>query len=292
MDGIILINKEKNYTSNDVVQIVKKIFNQKVGHTGTLDPMATGVLPLLIGKGTLCSKYLINHDKIYVTTLKLGVKTDTGDITGNIIKTEKVDEKFLELNKVKKVLSSFIGEQEQIPPMYSAIKINGKKLYEYARNGQKVDISPRKINLYNLELISIKNEEISFRVCCSKGTYIRTLCEDIAEKLGTIGTMCELNREKVGDFELSSSVTIEQLKNGFQNKDFLKKYFLDIEDIFEKAPKIVLDDSNIFKLLNGVKLLGFSDFEDGIFRIYFNNLFVGIAVLKNGVLKREIILEQ
>ena len=292
MDGIILINKEKNYTSNDVVQIVKKIFNQKVGHTGTLDPMATGVLPLLIGKGTLCSKYLINHDKIYVTTLKLGVKTDTGDITGNIIKTEKVDEKFLELNKVKKVLSSFIGEQEQIPPMYSAIKINGKKLYEYARNGQSLEISPRKINLYNLELISIKNEEISFRVCCSKGTYIRTLCENIAEKLGTIGTMCELNREKVGDFELSSSVTIEQLKNGFQNKDFLKKYFLDIENIFEKAPNIVLDDSNIFKLLNGVKLLGFSDFEDGIFRIYFNNLFVGIAVLKNGVLKREIILEQ
>ena len=292
MDGIILINKEKNYTSNDVVQIVKKIFNQKVGHTGTLDPMATGVLPLLIGKGTLCSKYLINHDKIYVTTLKLGVKTDTGDITGNIIKTEKVDEKFLELNKVKKVLSSFIGEQEQIPPMYSAIKINGKKLYEYARNWQSLEISPRKINLYNLELISIKNEEISFRVCCSKGTYIRTLCENIAEKLGTIGTMCELNREKVGDFELSSSVTIEQLKNGFQNKDFLKKYFLDIENIFEKAPKIVLDDSNIFKLLNGVKLLGFSDFEDGIFRIYFNNLFVGIAVLKNGVLKREIILEQ
>ena len=292
MDGIILINKEKNYTSNDVVQIVKKIFNQKVGHTGTLDQMATGVLPLLIGKGTLCSKYLINHDKIYVTTLKLGVKTDTGDITGNIIKTEKVDEKFLELNKVKKVLSSFIGEQEQIPPMYSAIKINGKKLYEYARNGQSLEISPRKINLYNLELISIKNEEISFRVCCSKGTYIRTLCENIAEKLGTIGTMCELNREKVGDFELSSSVTIEQLKNGFQNKDFLKKYFLDIENIFEKAPKIVLDDSNIFKLLNGVKLLGFSDFEDGIFRIYFNNLFVGIAVLKNGVLKREIILEQ
>ena len=292
MDGIILINKEKYYTSNDVVQIVKKIFNQKVGHTGTLDPMATGVLPLLIGKGTLCSKYLINHDKIYVTTLKLGVKTDTGDITGNIIKTEKVDEKFLELNKVKKVLSSFIGEQEQIPPMYSAIKINGKKLYEYARNGQSLEISPRKINLYNLELISIKNEEISFRVCCSKGTYIRTLCENIAEKLGTIGTMCELNREKVGDFELSSSVTIEQLKNGFQNKDFLKKYFLDIENIFEKAPKIVLDDSNIFKLLNGVKLLGFSDFEDGIFRIYFNNLFVGIAVLKNGVLKREIILEQ
>ena len=292
MDGIILINKEKNYTSNDVVQIVKKIFNQKVGHTGTLDPMATGVLPLLIGKGTLCSKYLINHDKIYVTTLKLGVKTDTGDITGNIIKTEKVDEKFLELNKVKKVLSSFIGEQEQIPPMYSAIKINGKKLYEYARNGQSLEISPRKINLYNLELISIKNEEISFRVCCSKGTYIRTLCENIAEKLGTIGTMCELNREKVGDFELSSSVTIEQLKNGFQNKDFLKKYFLDIENIFEKAPKFVLDDSNIFKLLNGVKLLGFSDFEDGIFRIYFNNLFVGIAVLKNGVLKREIILEQ
>ena len=153
MDGIILINKEKNYTSNDVVQIVKKIFNQKVGHTGTLDPMATGVLPLLIGKGTLCSKYLINHDKIYVTTLKLGVKTDTGDITGNIIQKKDVDEKCLDLEKIKNVLNSFKGIQEQIPPMYSAIKVDGKKLYEYARKGQKVDISPRKINLYNLELL-------------------------------------------------------------------------------------------------------------------------------------------
>lgn len=291
MDGIILINKEKDYTSNDVVQIAKKVFNKKVGHTGTLDPMATGVLPLLIGKGTLCSKYLINHDKIYVATLKLGVKTDTGDITGNIIKTEKVDEKILELNKVKNVLSSFIGEQEQIPPMYSAIKINGKKLYEYARNGQKLKISPRKINLYNLELISIKNEKISFKVYCSKGTYIRTLCEDIAEKLGTIGTMCELNREKVGDFEIKNSVTINQLKKSFDDKNFLNKYFISIEKIFENSPEIILDDSNFQKFLNGVKLSGFSKFQDGTARIYFDDCFIGIAVIKNGILKRDIILE-
>ena len=292
MDGIILINKEKNYTSNDVVQIVKKIFNQKVGHTGTLDPMATGVLPLLIGKGTLCSKYLINHDKIYVTTLKLGVKTDTGDITGNIIKTEKVDEKFLELNKVKKVLSSFIGEQEQIPPMYSAIKINGKKLYEYARNGQSLEISPRKINLYNLELISIKNEEISFRVCCSKGTYIRTLCENIAEKLGTIGTMCELNREKVGDFDIENAVTIEELKQSCCNLNFLDTHFVNIEKLFESHPKIFLNESNIKKFLNGVKLSGFSNFKDGLVRIYFDNSFIGIATLKKGVLKRDIVVRE
>lgn len=289
MDGIILINKEKNYTSNDVVQIVKKIFNQKVGHTGTLDPMATGVLPLLIGKGTLCSKYLINHDKIYVATLKLGVKTDTGDITGNIIQKKDVDGKCLDLENIKNILNSFKGIQEQIPPMYSAIKVNGKKLYEYARKGQKVEISPRKINLYNLELISVKNNEICFRVRCSKGTYIRTLCEDIAEKLGTIGTMCELNRKKVGDFDIENAITVEQLKNSFDNPDFLNTYFVSIEKLFESYPEIFLNDLNIKKFLNGVKLSGFSDFKDSLVRIYFNNSFIGIATLKNGVLKRDIV---
>ena len=260
MDGIILINKEKNYTSNDVVQIVKKIFNQKVGHTGTLDPMATGVLPLLIGKGTLCSKYIINHDKIYVTTLKLGVKTDTGDITGNIIKTEKVDEKFLELNKVKKVLSSFIGEQEQIPPMYSAIKINGKKLYEYARNGQSLEISPRKINLYNLELISIKNEEISFRVCCSKGTYIRTLCENIAEKLETVGYMKELKRIEVGEFNIKNAITLKELESKKE------KALISIEEFLKDKQLINLNSKKVKLFLNGVNLE--FKLEDGIYRIY------------------------
>ena len=130
MDGIIIINKQKNFTSNDIVQIVKKMFNEKVGHTGTLDPMATGVLPLLIGKGTLCSKYLINHDKIYDVNLKLGIKTDTGDSEGNIIEEKNVSKDIFEKENVKEILNSFLGNQEQVPPMYSAIKVNGKKLYE------------------------------------------------------------------------------------------------------------------------------------------------------------------
>ena len=185
MDGIIIIDKEQGYTSNDVVQIIKKKFGEKVGHTGTLDPMATGVLPILVGKGTLLSKYLIDHDKTYLATLKLGIKTDTGDITGDIIKTQGVNDECLVEDKIENVLSSIKGVQEQVPPMYSAIKVNGKKLYEYARKGLTVKVEPRTIKIYNTEVlnIDIDNKEIIFRVSCSKGTYIRTLCETIAEML-------------------------------------------------------------------------------------------------------------
>ena len=188
MDGIIIINKQKGYTSNDVVQIVKKTFKEKVGHTGTLDPMATGVLPLLIGKGTHISKYLIDHDKIYQATLKLGQKMDTGDSEGNIIEEKEVTSQMLEENYINDILNTFIGEQTQTPPIYSAIKVNGKKLYEYARNGQEVEIPTRNITIYKMELIEIDKQErkIKFEVHCSKGTYIRTLCEDVANKLGTV----------------------------------------------------------------------------------------------------------
>ena len=145
MNGILIINKPPQYTSHDIVAKVKKITGEKVGHTGTLDPLATGVLPLLIGKGTLCSKYLMNHDKTYIVVLKLGIKKSTGDEEGDVIQEEVVHENLLEEKKVKTALESFLGEQEQIPPIYSAIKVNGKKLYEYARKGQEVEIQPRKI---------------------------------------------------------------------------------------------------------------------------------------------------
>lgn len=153
MDGIIVINKHKGCTSHDIVYQVKKITNQKVGHTGTLDPMATGVLPLLIGKGTLCSKYLINHDKIYQVELQLGKKTVTADIEGKIIEEKQVNDNMLKQEIINETLQSFIGKQEQIPPIYSAIKVNGKKLYEYARKGQTVEIKPREIEIYEIELI-------------------------------------------------------------------------------------------------------------------------------------------
>ncbi len=289
MDGIIIINKEKDYTSNDVVQIVKKIFREKVGHTGTLDPMATGVLPLLIGKGTLCSKYLINHDKIYVATLKLGIKTDTGDITGNILEKRNVESEILNKDNVTNIFNRFIGNIEQVPPLYSAIKVNGKKLYEYARNGQAVEVKPRKITIYNIKLISIDDVEIKFEVSCSKGTYIRTLCEDIANALGTIGTMCALERKKVGDFSIDNSITLAELKDNFENNDFFNKYFISIEKFFKKDSKIVLTPRAYISFINGVKL--FSDEVDGIYRIYdIKNNFLGTGAVSRGILKRDIVL--
>ena len=286
MDGIIIINKEKGYTSNDVVQIVKKTFNEKVGHTGTLDPMATGVLPILIGKGTLLSKYLINHDKTYVTTLKLGTKTDTGDITGDVIKEEKVDDRIMEEENVLKVLDEIKGEQEQIPPMYSAIKVNGKKLYEYARKGLTIDIQPRKINIYNTELLNIDktNNEIKFRVSCSKGTYIRTLCEKVADLFNTIGTMSSLNRERVGEFQINQAIKIDEIKENFDANKLIS-----IEKFFQDKNEILLSPRSFIAFINGVKLM--DDNTDGIYRIYTkDNEFVGTGIVKNGILKRDIVI--
>lgn len=188
MDGILIINKPENYTSHDIVYKVKKILKEKVGHTGTLDPLATGVLPLLVGKGTKISKYLINHDKIYCATIKLGVETDTLDREGKILQEQEV--KDINKEKVQKVIKSFIGKQEQTPPMYSAIKLNGKKLYQYAREGKQVEVPKRQIEIYDIKLkfIDIEENLIGIEVHSSKGTYIRTLCQDIAERLGTVRT--------------------------------------------------------------------------------------------------------
>ena len=291
MDGIIIINKEKSYTSNDVVQIVKKIFKDKVGHTGTLDPMATGVLPVLIGKGTLLSKYLINHDKIYIAKVKLGIKTDTGDITGNVLEEIDVLPDLLSKEKIQNVLQQFIGSIDQIPPMYSAIKVNGKKLYEYARQEKKVDIEPRKIQIYDLKLLSIdkENKEFDIEISCSKGTYIRTLCEDISKALGTIGTMKELDRKKVGEFEIEKSIKIDELKENFENKEFIASHFLSVEKFFENKEKVVLTEKEINQFINGVKLK--FDMKNDVCRIYDKNgIFIGTGILENGYLKRDIIL--
>lgn len=284
MDGIIIINKPKNCTSHDIVRKAKKFFNEKVGHTGTLDPNATGVLPLLVGKGTQIAKYIINHDKTYVAILQLGEKTDTADVEGNSIETKEVSEQSLKTEKVKEVLKSFIGKQEQIPPIYSAIKVNGKKLYDYARKGEKVEIQPRQIEIYDMELINIDktNKTIEFKVDCSKGTYIRTLCENVAEKLDTVGYMKELNRTKVGEFSIDDSITIEQLENGNYNN------FITVEDYFKNYENINLNEKKLQLFLNGVQLT--CNLEDGIYRIYFDNEFIGIGTIKNNLLKRDIIL--
>ncbi len=291
MDGIIIINKEKEYTSNDVVQIVKHTLNEKVGHTGTLDPNATGVLPLLIGKGTKISKYLVNHDKIYDATLQLGIKTDTADGEGQILEEKNVDKNILLEQNINKILQSFIGKQTQTPPMYSAIKVNGKKLYDYARKGEKIEVPVRNIEIYNLELnkIDLQNNQIEIRIECSKGTYIRTLCEDIAERLGTIGYMKELNRIQVGEFNIKNAIKIEELKSNKKNSDYLKENIISLEKVLENKEKIALSQKQLEVFLNGVKIK--SNCRDGIYRIYDDKQnFIGTGISQNNNLKRDVII--
>lgn len=286
MNGIIVINKPKGCTSHDVVSKIKKIVKEKVGHTGTLDPLATGVLPVLIGKGTLCSKYLINHDKEYEVSLKLGASTDTMDAEGKILDKEEVKKSVLKKENVEKVLECFIGKQEQAPPMYSAIKIAGKKLYEYARKGESVELPKRKIEIYNIELVGINkiDKKIEFKVSCSKGTYIRSLCIDIAKTLGTIGYMADLKRLKVGEFSIKNAVVIDDKLD----KEEIERNLISIEELFKEEQKIELNNKKLILFLNGVKLS--NENEDGVYKIYNLGKFIGIGIIKDNLLKRDIIL--
>lgn len=285
MDGVLIINKPKGFTSHDVVNILRKALNtKKIGHTGTLDPNATGVLPILIGKATKISKYLIEHNKTYIATISLGEKTDTGDEQGNIIEKD-LNFQNISCKQIGDVLKTFIGKQKQIPPIYSAIKINGKKAYEYARKGQTVELEPRNIEIYSIDLIKIENNEITFEVSCSKGTYIRTLCEDIAKKLGTIGYMKELTRTNVNEFKLENAVTIDEIK---ENSLIVKEKVINIETIFKDKPELKLNDRKKELFLNGVRLT----FEkpNDIYRIYNNNEFIGLGTVQDNLLKRDVII--
>lgn len=291
MDGILNVYKPKEWTSHDIVAKIKKITGQKVGHTGTLDPLAQGVLPVLIGKGTLCSKYLVNHDKKYRVELKLGKRTATLDAEGEILEEKEIQQGLLEQanqEEIKKTLKKFEGEIEQTPPIYSAIKVKGKKLYEYARKGQEVEIPTRKITIYSIELVEILKDEnvIIFDVSCSKGTYIRTLCEDIATSLNTIGYMQNLLRLQVGDFNVKDSITLTMETE--KDLEIIEKNIISVEKIFDEYPKLDIEPSRIKHFLNGVKIT--QNVKDGIYRIYTENKFIGIGIVKTKLLKRDIIL--
>lgn len=278
--GIVIINKEKGWTSQDVVSKVKRILNEKkTGHIGTLDPLATGVLPVLIGNGTKVSKYLMDHDKEYIATVKFGQKKDTGDEEGQVIEEKEVP--FLEKENIEKILKLFLGKQKQAPHLYSAVKINGKKLYEYARQGEQVEVPTRDIEIYSIELININNEnqEIKYKTSVSKGTYIRVLCEDIAEKLGTVGYMKELQRTKVDKFDIANSVKLENLS---------ENNIISIEQIFKSYPSVDLNDRKLELFLNGVMLTVESN--DGLYRIYNKQNFIGLGIVKNKLIKRDVII--
>lgn len=283
MDGLILINKQKGFTSHDVVNVIRKKLNiKKVGHTGTLDPNATGVLPILVGKATKISKYLMEHDKTYIATIKLGEKTDTGDSEGQVIEEKSIPAD-LKKEDINDVLQSFLGKQKQLPPMYSAIKINGKKLYEYAREGKEVKLEAREIEIYKIQLLECKNNKIKFEVECSKGTYIRTLCEDIAKKLGTVGYMEELQRTKVNNFKIEDSILLDDITLENAEKNMIK-----IEEVFKEKETIELDNKKLELFLNGVKLTYY--LPNSIYRIYNNEQFIGIGVIENKLLKRDIVI--
>lgn len=293
MDGILIVKKEKGCTSHDVVAKVKRATKTKVGHTGTLDPMATGVLPLLLGEGTKLSKYLIEHDKIYEAVIQLGKKTDTADGEGEITQEQEVDKSIFHTEKIQTVLRQLVGKQRQRPPIYSAIKIKGKKLYEYARKNEDVEIPEREIEIYDTQFIAFNEIEktISFRVHCSKGTYIRSLCETIAEKLGTIGYMKELNRIRVGKFTIEQAVTLAQIEEAKekQDEDFWQKNVITIEQFFKDKSGIILDERQLTLFFNGVQQTRKE--KDEIYRIYNEkNQFIGIGVINKRLLKRDIVL--
>ena len=211
-DGLLLVDKAPDWTSFDVVNFLKNRFNiPKIGHCGTLDPAATGLLVVVCGRFTRLSSKLSSDSKVYQTKLLLGVKTDTDDMEGNIIEERPLDG--LDADKVKAAIESFIGDSMQIPPMVSAIKKDGKKLYELARKGIEVEREPRPIHISKIDIHSIELPEADFTVYCSKGTYIRSLCADIGTKLGTVGTLKNLRRTASGKFSIKDAITLDKLKN-------------------------------------------------------------------------------
>ena len=251
MNGILAIYKEKGYTSRDVVNILsKELGTKKIGHTGTLDPLATGVLVVCIGQGLKLVELLTNHDKEYIAKIKLGIETDTLDITGNIIKEENTIKYSKE--EIEAALKKFVGKIKQQVPKYAAIKVNGKKLYEYARNNEEVELPVRDIEIYDLKLVSdVVNNEFYIKCHVSKGTYIRSLIRDIGYELGTVATMTELERTKLGNFTLEDTYTIDDIRSNMYS-------MFDIEEVLN-LPKIVVDENLEKKIRNGQVLDNFFD---------------------------------
>ena len=245
-NGLLVINKEKGYTSRDVVNIIGKFFGtKKVGHTGTLDPLATGVLVLCLNRYTKLNEILTSDEKEYIAEVTLGIMTDTLDIDGNILEKKEC---YVDKNDLEKVLKKFKKSYDQEVPIYSALKVNGKKLYEYARNNEKVVLPKKNVTIKKIELLSFEKNKFTFKCLVSKGTYIRSLIRDVLNDLNVIGTMSNLIRIKQGVFDIKDAYSLEDVKNG--NYELLK-----ISDVLDIS-KIKVDNILKFKILNGVRLKG------------------------------------
>ncbi|TAH67017.1 MAG: tRNA pseudouridine(55) synthase TruB [Anaerolineaceae bacterium] len=250
INGIININKEKGFTSHDVVAKMRGILRiKKIGHTGTLDPEAEGVLPVCIGKATKVVDLIVDKDKTYEAVLKLGIVTDTQDMTGTILRRSRVD---MSLDRIKKAAENFIGGYDQIPPMYSALKVNGQKLYELARQGKVVERMPRRVDIHNIEILEcdFQDYEVRLRVDCGKGTYIRTLLYDIGQVLGCGGVMKSLIRSRVGSFNIADALRLNQVEE-YVRQGTINDYIFMIDDMFLSYPKVIVNDKYSKLIHNG-----------------------------------------
>ena len=277
MEGIIVVNKPKGITSFDVIRKLKKIFKtKKIGHTGTLDPLATGVMLVCVGKATKLASDLEAKDKVYIADFDIGYATDTYDIEG-----KKIAENTIEISKknLEQSIKKFIGNIKQIPPMYSAIKIDGNKLYHLARKGIEVERPERNVTIEYINLLDFKDNKVKIETKVSKGCYIRSLIYDIGQDLGTYATMTALQRKQVGDYSLENSYSLEQIEKMVLNNDF--KFLKTIEEIFsyDKYSLQTEKELTLYKNGNTVKIK--ENLENKRYRIYFQNEFVGLANIEN-----------
>lgn len=275
INGIIIFNKPEGITSHDVVYILRKKLNiKKIGHTGTLDPMATGVLPMCIGKATKISEYFLKSDKEYIAEFEFGYETKTLDRTSEVIeRNTNIPTK----ENLKSILKEFKGKISQVPPKYSALKVNGKKLYELAREGIEVDIKPRTIEIYELEILKQINEKtFEIRVKCSSGTYIRSLIRDIARKLNSLATLTNLKRIKTGNFMIDSSITKDELDK--LSVEDIKNKIIKIDDALNNMGTYEIPRNFYERLINGVKFRKILNFNNGeLIKIYCKDEFIGIG---------------
>ncbi len=284
MNGVININKPLGMTSHDVVYRLRKLLSiKKIGHTGTLDPDASGVLPMCIGRATKVADMLTAQDKQYIAEVTMGSATDTLDASGTVTDTAEVN---VTEEDIRQTLSAFVGDIEQIPPMYSAIKVDGKKLYELAREGKEIERQPRLVRIDSIEVLGfdLENNRFSIKVDCSKGTYIRTLCDDIGRELGCFAHMSALCRTRSGRFDISDSYTLEQVEEMFAkgNTDF----FVPVDMVFEEYPRLTLSKRKAHKMCNGTKVAVQGIEEGVVYRVYDEaGNFLTISEAEDGLLK-------
>lgn len=279
--GIVLLDKRQGISSNKALQEVKRLYDaNKAGHTGSLDPLATGLLPICLGEATKVSAYMLEDDKRYQTVIQLGVMTETGDVDGIIIEQKAVPE--ISSEQLSKCLQQFMGEIEQVPPMYSALKHNGKKLYELAREGITVERKARKITIYALECLDFSNDLLTLDVRCSKGTYIRTLAEDIGHSLGCGATVKELRRTQAGQFKLADAYSIEQLQKMETDEDRQSR-LIAVDKPLQAIPAISVSPAEADLILHGQQIsMPEGDVALGLCRLYQQQQFLGLGEMLMG----------